>query len=48
MSPRFRVGIGSDLTEADGSSLLAEAVRELLEPVPGLELDDASESRGPS
>jgi phosphoglycerate dehydrogenase-like enzyme len=38
VSPRFRVGIGSDLTAADGSSLLAEAVRDLLEPVPGIEL----------
>ena len=45
MSPRFRVGIGGDLTEADGSSLLAEAVRDLLEPVPGLELTTIGEPR---
>jgi phosphoglycerate dehydrogenase-like enzyme len=45
VSPRFRVGIGSDLTAADGSSLLAEAVRELLEPVPGLELETIGEPR---
>jgi len=45
VSPRFRVGIGNDLVRADGSSLLAEAVRDLLEPVPGLELTTIGEPR---
>ena len=38
MSPRYRVGIGSDLSAADGSSLLADAVHDLLEPVRGLDV----------
>lgn len=45
MTPRFRVGIGSDLIGADGSSLLAEAVRDLLGPVPGLRLTTIGEPR---
>jgi D-3-phosphoglycerate dehydrogenase len=45
LSPRYSVGIGSDLSAADGPSLLAEAVRDLLEPVPGLELTTIGEPR---
>jgi D-3-phosphoglycerate dehydrogenase len=45
VSPRYRVGIGSDLSAADGSSLVAEAARDLLEPVPGLELTTIGEPR---
>lgn len=45
MSPHYRVGIGSDLSAADGSSLLADAVHHLLEPVPGLELTSVGEPR---
>jgi D-3-phosphoglycerate dehydrogenase len=45
VTPRFRVGIGSDLIGADGSSLLAEPVRDLLEPVPGLGLTTIGEPR---
>ncbi len=45
MSPRYRVGVGSDLSAADGSSLVADAVRDLLEPVPGLEVTTIGEPR---
>jgi phosphoglycerate dehydrogenase-like enzyme len=45
VSPRYRVGIGSDLDAADGSALVADAVRGLLEPVPGLELATIGEPR---
>ena len=45
MSARYRVGVGSDLSAADGSSVLADAVRDLLEPVPGLELTTIGEPR---
>lgn len=45
MSARYRVGIGSDLHAPDGSWLLAEAVRDLLEPVPGLEVATIGEPR---
>jgi phosphoglycerate dehydrogenase-like enzyme len=45
VSPRYRVGIGSDLSAADGSSLVADAVRDLLEPVPGLEVTTIGEPR---
>jgi phosphoglycerate dehydrogenase-like enzyme len=45
VSPRYRVGIGSDLSAADGSSLLSDAVRDLLEPVPGLELPTIGQPR---
>jgi D-3-phosphoglycerate dehydrogenase len=45
VSPRYRVGIGSDLSAAGGASLVADAVRDLLEPVPGLELVTVGEPR---
>jgi D-3-phosphoglycerate dehydrogenase len=45
VSPRYRVGIGSDLSAADGSSLVADAAHDVLEPVPGLELTTVGEPR---
>jgi phosphoglycerate dehydrogenase-like enzyme len=42
---RFRVGLGSDLVSPDGSSLLADAVAELLEPVDGLACERLGEPR---
>ena len=45
MSPRYRVGIGSDLFAADGSLLLADAVATCSAPVPGLELGTIGQPR---
>jgi D-3-phosphoglycerate dehydrogenase len=42
---RFRVGLGSDLVSPDGTSLLADAVAQLLEPVDGLACEALGEPR---
>lgn len=45
MAARFRVGVGSDLVATDGSSLVADAVRDHLDAVAGLEVATLGEPR---
>ncbi len=45
MAARFRVGVGSDLVATDGSSLVADAVRDHLDPVAGLEVVTVGQPR---
>jgi len=45
VAARFRVGLGSDLVTADGSPLVADAARDRLAPVAGLEVVTVGEPR---
>ncbi len=45
MDARYRIGIGSDLIAADGTSLVEAAVRDVFAPVPGLVVETFGEPR---